>query len=101
MSRNFVRRSVGGQATSRQTSAYLIDMGAARRAERSCCCSAKPGVVAVMPPSADRRHQTDLLLCGHHYRASKRALAVAGAVVTEIGEPWPMDGDHPLVLSAG
>lgn len=54
-----------------------------------------------MPPSADRPHQTDLLLCGHHYRASKRALAAAGAVVAEIGEPWPMYRDYPLVRSGG
>ena len=37
-----------------------------------------------MPPAAGRAHQTDLLLCGHLYRACRQALAAAGATVTEI-----------------
>jgi hypothetical protein len=37
-----------------------------------------------MPPTATRPHQTDLLLCGHHYRVSGRALEVAQAVVREL-----------------
>lgn len=49
-------------------------------AERSCCCPAKPAVIAVLawgePPEP-----TDLLLCGHHHRISRHALAVAHAVV--------------------
>jgi hypothetical protein len=52
-----------------------------RTADRACCCSARPMVMAVMPPTADREHQTELLLCGHHYRASRSALAAAGAAV--------------------
>ncbi len=50
-------------------------------ASRACCCPAKPVVVAVMPPAPGRDHPTDLLLCGHHYRASCLALLAAGATV--------------------
>ena len=34
-----------------------------------------------MPPTQARPHETDLLLCGHHYRASRAALAAAHAMV--------------------
>jgi hypothetical protein len=37
-------------------------------------------VQVVIPPTPARPHQTDLLLCGHHYRASRAALAAARAV---------------------
>jgi len=76
--------------------AELVDWDAVRRARRACCCLATPAVVAVMPPAAGRPHHTDLLLCGHHYRAGRPALAAAGAVVMSIhGEPvgdstWPL-----------
>jgi hypothetical protein len=50
-----------------------------------------------MPATADRPHETDLLLCGHHYRVSRRALAAAGAVVAEIGEPAADDQPFPMV----
>lgn len=52
--------------------------------ERACCCPARPVVRVTMPPAPGRPHRTDLLLCAHHYRASRRALAAAGAVVTEL-----------------
>ena len=32
-----------------------------------------------MPATAARTHSTDLLLCGHHYRASRPTLAAAHA----------------------
>jgi len=35
----------------------------------------------MMPPTATRRHPVDLLLCGHHLRASEAALRAAGATV--------------------
>jgi hypothetical protein len=54
-------------------------------AERACCCPAKPAVVAVLPPGPGRDHPTDLLLCGHHYRASRQALELAGATVLAEG----------------
>jgi hypothetical protein len=38
-------------------------------------------VRVVMPPTPARPHPVDLLLCGHHYRVSRAALAAAGAVV--------------------
>ena len=40
-----------------------------------------PVVTVIMPPTAARRHPVDLLLCGHHYRASQAALRAAGATV--------------------
>lgn len=58
-----------------------IDWCALRNTSRACCCPAEPAVVAVMPPAAGRDHPTDLLLCAHHYRASRVALRRAGADV--------------------
>jgi hypothetical protein len=60
-----------------------LDISALIRAERSCCCTAKPAVVAMIPPSSGRERATDLLLCMHHYRASSQALATVGAVVAD------------------
>lgn len=65
-----------------------IDWRAARLASRSCCCSARPAVIAVMPAAAGRPHQTDLLLCWHHYRASRDGLKSAGAKILNLaGSP--------------
>jgi hypothetical protein len=70
-------------------------------ADRSCCCVAKAVVRVVMPPAPARPHKTELLLCGHHYRVSRQALAAAHASVVELpGVPadtaaW-IDGDHDL-----
>jgi hypothetical protein len=49
--------------------------------DRACCCPAPPVVRAIMPPTPGRRHSVDLLLCGHHYRVSRPALAAAGASI--------------------
>jgi hypothetical protein len=58
--------------------------------DRACCCSAKAAVRVIMPPRPGRPRATDLLLCGHHYRASRQALAAANATV----HPLPgMPGD--------
>ena len=77
-----------GQDGPQQSATVNVDLRAARRAGRSCCCSAWPVVIAVMPPASGRPHQTDLLLCGHHYRVSRRALAAAGAMVVDMaGSP--------------
>ena len=54
--------------------------GPPRLADRSCCCPARPVVRVLIPPSAERPHPVDLLLCGHHYLTSRAALAAAGAV---------------------
>jgi hypothetical protein len=48
-------------------------------AELSRCCSTRPTVVAVFAPRHGRSRAVDLLLCGHHYRASRASLAEAGA----------------------
>jgi hypothetical protein len=47
----------------------------------ACCCPAKATVRVTMPPTQARPRETDLLLCGHHYLASRSALATAHAVV--------------------
>ena len=57
--------------------------GALSSAGRACCCPARPAVIAVVPPSPARPQATDLLLCRHHYRASQKALAAAGAVILD------------------
>jgi hypothetical protein len=78
-----------------QPSVDLIDWPAARRADRACCCTAGPVVIAVVPPAHGRPHQTDLLLCGHHYRVSRQSLTAAGAVMVDMAgdqldpEEWP------------
>ena len=50
-------------------------------ADRACCCPARPVVRVILPPAPGRLDPVDLLLCGHHYRASQAALAAAGAEV--------------------
>ena len=57
--------------------------GPPRLAERSCCCLARPVVRVLLPANAARPHSIDLLLCGHHYLASRAALAVANAVAID------------------
>ena len=47
--------------------------------DRACCCPARPLVRVMMPATATRPQPVDLLLCGHHYRASQAALRAAGA----------------------
>jgi hypothetical protein len=66
---------------------------AARHSGRACCCAALPAVIAVLPPSAGRPSATDVLLCGHHYRASVAALAAREATILDIG-------GHPLTAGA-
>jgi hypothetical protein len=80
------------QASPQRRSAPFVDLSAVRRAGRSCCCSAKPLVIALIPAPPGRPHQTDLLLCGHHYRASRPALAAAGATVMDI-DGMPVSDD--------
>jgi hypothetical protein len=53
-------------------------------ADRACCCPANAVVRVIMPPTAARPYETDLLLCGHHYRVSRRALAAAHATVRQL-----------------
>jgi hypothetical protein len=102
MSPEFLHPSQTGRGTSlaersrqprhSQASVHLIDWRAARRADRACCCTARPVVIAVMPPARGRPHQTDLLLCGHHYRTSRLALTAAGAAVVDMhGDQLDLD----------
>jgi len=52
-------------------------------ADRSCCCPARPVVRVLLPGTSARSHPVDLLLCGHHYLASRGALAAANAVAID------------------
>jgi hypothetical protein len=52
-------------------------------AGRACCCPARPVVRVLIPPAFGRPHTVDLLLCGHHYVASRFALAKVGAAVID------------------
>jgi hypothetical protein len=51
---------------------------------RACCCPARPAVQVIMPPAPERPHETDLLLCEHHFRFSREALAATGASVRRL-----------------
>jgi hypothetical protein len=65
-----------------------------RYSRRACCCPAPPSVIAVIPANA-RHAPVELLLCGHHYRQSRQALAAIGATLMDLkGQPlasetWP------------
>ena len=52
--------------------------------DRACCCVARAVVRVVIPPAPGRPHETELLLCGHHYRVSRDALTAAHARVEEL-----------------
>ena len=114
------RRSGSSETKPPKSAAQLIDWHALRMADRACCCPARPAVIAVMPSTASRPHPTDLLLCGHHYRVSRQALAAAGAAVfSPDGRPvdaglsmWSANspvaamaagppGTHPRIMPAG
>ena len=60
-------------------------------ADQACCCVARAVVRVVMPLTADRPHESELLLCGHHYRVSRAALTAAHATVSEL----PGTADDP------
>ena len=64
---------------------------AASSSGQACCCVARAVVRVVMPPSAGRPREAGLLLCGHHYRISRVALAAADATVSEL----PGSADDP------
>ncbi|GGM89728.1 hypothetical protein GCM10010106_41460 [Thermopolyspora flexuosa] len=67
------------------------------RADRSCCCPAKPVVMTIMPMASAQGEPIELFLCGHHYRVSRRRLAEIGAVVFDGDglplpvDPWPVE----------
>jgi hypothetical protein len=65
-----------------------------RYCNRACCCAAPPVAIVMMPAAACADGATiDLLLCGHHFRASKPALAAVGATILDIK-------GHPLTAGA-
>jgi hypothetical protein len=76
MNANFLRRTADAAG---DTPPVIESLPSA--VERACCCPSQPAVRVLMPPTAARPHVTDLLLCGHHFRASRDALATAKAVI--------------------
>ena len=48
---------------------------------QSCCCPSRAVARVIMPPTAERPHEVELLLCGHHLRQSQGTLAAAGAEI--------------------
>ena len=97
-------RSVVGQAAGTAPDDQAAWSGPRDLGDRACCCPARPVVRVLIPPAPARPHSVDLLLCGHHYRASGAALAAAGAVIMddrrsggtivaehERGDPVPSD----------
>ncbi len=83
-----VRRATSGAARQRPQAPADPDswIKTLITAERACCCSAKPTTVAVLPSHPGRSEPVDLLLCNHHYRATKAGLAAAGAQIYRA--PW-------------
>ena len=71
----------------RTTGPYPDDQADWRRpsalGDRACCCAARPVIRVLIPPASARPHSVDLLLCGHHYRTSRVALAAAGALIMD------------------
>ncbi|SPT51139.1 hypothetical protein [Actinomadura madurae] len=68
-----------------------------RLAARSCCCLAKPVVVAVIPITGHDRQPVDIHLCAHHYQLSRDALNVADAIVFD-GSGVPVTDPDPREL---
>jgi hypothetical protein len=80
--KGFVHRSTVTRAERAKLAEELTELGMPLGiTERACCCPARPVVRVMMPATACRPDPVDLLLCGHHYRASQAALQDAGAAV--------------------
>ena len=95
-------RSPGGQAAGTPPEDKAAWSRPHDLGDRACCCPARPVVRVLIPPAPARPHSVDLLLCGHHYRASCAALAAVDAVIIndrlsggtivveyELGDPMP------------
>jgi hypothetical protein len=54
--------------------------------ERACCCPSRPAVRVLVPVTGHAGGPVDLLLCGHHYRASRDALIRTRASVSYVGD---------------
>lgn len=62
------------------------------QAPAACCCAAAPVVQVVLAPVAGRP-PVELLLCGHHFRASREGLEARDAVFFDAaGEPLHAEG---------
>ena len=48
------------------------------------CCSARPVFLVVLPATGQRPHPAELLLCGHHRRASRAGLNAVHAAVYDL-----------------
>ena len=62
------------------TSEPGISLQAAFWHGQACCCAAKPAVLVIVPPSADREGPTELLLCWRHYVVSQHSLTASRAI---------------------
>jgi hypothetical protein len=60
-----------------EAQAAPVPAAPAPAAELADCCPAKAAVRVTVPDDQGRPHPADLLLCAHHYRASRPALASA------------------------
>jgi hypothetical protein len=59
----------------------------------ACCCAAGPVVQVVLPPAAGRE-PVELLLCGHHFRASRDGLTARDAAFFDVlGGPLGVERD--------
>jgi hypothetical protein len=50
------------------------------------CCSARATYRVVLPATPERSEPAELLLCGHHLRASRSALEARHAQIRELDE---------------
>ncbi len=94
MNAKFSHPANGGSSAPARIHDDTIEARQAVAVGSACCCPARPVVRVVMPPTATRPHRTELLLCGHHYRVSRRALATVNATATEL----PGVPGHALAL---
>lgn len=69
----------------REPAPNLLDLRPLAGSRPACCCAAQPVAVVVLAPTNTDRQAVDVLLCGHHLRASWRALQDAGALVVDAG----------------
>lgn len=54
--------------------------------QQADCCIANAAYRIVLPANAARPQPAELLLCGHHFRASQQALRHANASVFDAGD---------------
>ena len=88
----------GGRETGAPPQDDLLPDSRIWREDRACCCPGQPVVRVIMPPTPERRHSVDLLLCGHHYRVSRQTLAAAQARIENL--PGKADAAAAALLEA-